>query len=363
VASHKIASHKITTVEHLHEYLHAAMMLEHGTIPPYLTALYSIHPGTNSDAFHVLRVVAVEEMLHLTLAANVLNAVGGAPDLTRPDFVPDYPAYLPDGETDFQVSRQTFSREALETVLNIERPGEAPREESRLIDRKNDRARHLGAGYHVDSEVRFWSIGEFYEEVSRGIDYLHREMGDALFSGDPGRQAGPEYYYSGGGELIAVTDLKTARAAIRLIGEQGEGLRGGIYDAEGELSHYYRFEQLAKGRYYQSGDTHGNPTGPTLEVDWDAVYPIKKDATLDDFPEGSELHAAAIEFNERYADFLAFLTRAYNGSPELLIEAVVEMFRLREGITRLMHTPIPGMDGVNGAPTFEVSQVVGKVAS
>ena len=87
------------------------MQLEHGTIPPYLTALYSMHPGTNSDAFHVIRVVVVEEMLHLTLAANIMNAVGGTPDLTRPDFVPNYPAYLPDGETDFQVDVEAFSRE------------------------------------------------------------------------------------------------------------------------------------------------------------------------------------------------------------------------------------------------------------
>ena len=38
-------------------------------------------------------------------------------------------------------------------------------------------------------------------------------------------RSGPEYYYSGGGELIAVTDLESARAAIRLISEQGEGLQ------------------------------------------------------------------------------------------------------------------------------------------
>ena len=80
---------RITTREQLHDYLHAAMQLEHATIPPYLTALYSIRPGTNADAFHVLRVTVVEEMLHLTLAANILNAVGGTPDLTKPDFVPD----------------------------------------------------------------------------------------------------------------------------------------------------------------------------------------------------------------------------------------------------------------------------------
>jgi hypothetical protein len=357
-----VASHKITSVEQLHTYLHAAMMLEHGTIPPYLTALYSLHPGSNPDAFHVIRVVAVEEMLHLTLAANVMNAVGGSPDLTTPDFVPHYPTFLPDGETDFEVSRQGFSRECVETFLNIERPGEAPHEDARLISRKNDRGPHL-CGSHVESEMRFWSIGEFYEEVRRGIDYLHEEMGDALFSGDPARQAGPEYYYSGGGTLIAVTDLKSARAAMRLIAEQGEGLRGAIYDAEHELSHYYRFEQLLRGRYYQRGDEHGKPTGPTLAVDWDAVYPVKQDATIDDFPEGSELRAAAVEFNRRYAEFLALLTRAYDGSPELLIDAVVEMFRLRDGIGQLMRVPIPGADGVNGAPTFEVSQVPGRVGS
>src|SRR4051794_40886332 len=99
---------RITTVDTLHRYLYAALQLEHATIPPYLTALYSIHPGENSDAFHVIRVVAVEEMLHLTLAANVLNAVGGKVDLTGADFVPTYPAFLPDGEDDFQVDRQGF---------------------------------------------------------------------------------------------------------------------------------------------------------------------------------------------------------------------------------------------------------------
>ena len=100
-----MSSPHITTREQLHSYLYAALQLEHATIPPYLTALYSIRPGSNADAYHVLRVTAVEEMLHLTLAANILNAVGGTPDLTQPGFVPEYPAYLPDGETDFAVSR------------------------------------------------------------------------------------------------------------------------------------------------------------------------------------------------------------------------------------------------------------------
>src|SRR3954452_23643124 len=105
----------IETKQELHHYLTVAMQLEHATIPPYLTALYTIKPGTNGDASMVIREVVVEEMLHLTLAANVLNAVGGQPDLTAPGFVPTYPARLPDGETDFEVSLRPFSQEALRT--------------------------------------------------------------------------------------------------------------------------------------------------------------------------------------------------------------------------------------------------------
>src|ERR1700685_2595513 len=94
----------ITTILELHQHLYVAMQLEHATIPPYLLALYTIHPDTNPDATRILRTVVVEEMLHLTLAANIFNAVGGEPNLTAPNFVPKYPAPLPDGETDFKVS-------------------------------------------------------------------------------------------------------------------------------------------------------------------------------------------------------------------------------------------------------------------
>ena len=41
----------------------------------------------------------------------------------------------------------------------------------------------------------------------------------------------------------------------------------------------------------------------------------------------------------------------------LLIEAVTVMFRLRDLMTQLIHNPIPGLDGVNAAPTFEMAAV------
>jgi hypothetical protein len=351
---------RIKTLEELRTYLNKAMQLEHATIPPYLTALYSIHPGTNSDAVHILRVVAVEEMLHLTLAANVLNAVGGTPNLSAKGFVPSYPTYLQTGETDFEVGLHRFSKEAVDTFIKIERPAQAPDETERVIHR------HCRGGLCTvpgQSEVSFYSIGEFYEEIKRGLHHLHKELGRKLFSGDPKRQVSKEYFYSGGGQVLPVGCLETAEEALRLIIVQGEGIGSEIYDKahEGELSHEYRFDQLLKGQYYQAEnaagkqDVAGNPTGPTFEVNWDAVYPIKKNAKLADYDKYPDIHAAAVRFNKAYAGVLAMLTEAFNGRPELLLEAVPTMFRIRNLMVQLMHIPLPNSkEKEHAAPTFEV---------
>ena len=347
--------HQIKDVAELHRHLQAALQLEHATIPPYLTALYSIRPGTNTDAYHILRAVAVEEMLHLTLVANVMNAVGGKPDLTAEGFVPLYPAYLPDGETDFQVNCEPFSRKALDAFLKIERPASAAGEGVLTVKRKVTEGSLDAGSVHDDGEEHFFSIGEFYQAVEQGLVRLHGEKGDALFGGDPKLQVTPQYYYSGGGEIIAVNNLETALAALRLISEQGEGLGGAIFDHEGEISHYYRFEQIVLGRYYVEGDQPGKPSGTPLTVDWDAVYPVKSNARVSDYAGNAAMAEAAKSFNSYYADFLALLNRSYNGEPELLMEAVGGMFRIKELMYRLMQQPINGTDGEHGAPTFEVN--------
>jgi hypothetical protein len=348
--------HHITDVETLRDHVYAAMQLEHATIPPYLTAFYSIKPGTNTEAAHIIRTVAVEEMLHLTLVGNLMNAIGGKPVLTEKGFVPAYPAYLPDGETDFQVGLQRFSPEAIETFLKIERPASlagAAHTVKRDPHPKGLRAGRTGE----DSEEHFFSIGEFYKAIEAGLKHLHGEMGDALFCGDPARQITPEYYYSGGGELIAVTDLDSALAALDLIAEQGEGTTDHIFDEDGEIAHYYRFHQLVAGKYYVEGDTPGAPTGGTVDVDWDAVYPIMPNARLADLPEGAPVAALVKGFNRDYAAFLALLTRAFDGEPGLFIDAVGDMFRLKEGFGQIMKTPLGDGSGRHAAPTFEVDAV------
>lgn len=351
---------QITDVAELHHHLHAAMQLEHATIPPYLTALYSIKPDTNTEAFDIIRAVAVEEMLHLTLVGNLLNAVGGTPDLTAKGFVPAFPAKLPDGEEDFVVDCQKFSPEAIETFLRIERPADLDHGENggRTVIRETAKGGLHAAQVEPGSEEHFFSIGEFYKAIEDGLDRLYAEMGDALFCGDPARQVGPEYYYSGGGGLIAVTDMATAKAALELIAEQGEGVTDTIFDEDGEIAHYYRFQQLVLGRYYQLGDARDHPTGGEVPVDWDAVYPIKANTSLDDFAKGSELRQAAQEFNETYAAFLARLTRAFQGAPGEFIPAIGDMFHIKELFYRLMRQPIDGDSVLNAAPTFEIDRVM-----
>lgn len=348
----------ITSVSELHNYLATAVQLEHATIPPYLTALYSIHPSTNGDAYRIIRAVVVEEMLHLTLSANVLNAVGGRPDLTGPDFVPPYPTRLPDGETDFEVGLQRFSPEAVEAFMTIERPARTTKDVDRLAQRdRHERLLLPKVETDAGEDKHFYSIGEFYEAIIEGLTRLEEQeqaRGSTLFGRGMTNQVGPEYYYSGGGGLIAVTDLDSAMAALDLVAEQGEGHSGRLFDDDGEIAHYYRYQQLVLGQYYDADDAAGEPTGVSLDVDWDSVYPIRTNVCLDDMAADPELHSAALAFNERYAGFLSLLTDSLTGKPELLIPGVGEMFRLKELATQLIRTPLPDGSGENAAPTFEM---------
>lgn len=102
------SSGRITTIESLREHLQWAIELEHSTLPPYLCALYSLDPGRNPEATEVMVSVLVEEMLHMTLAANLMNAVGGWPRLDTPEMLAPYPRWLPHGDRSFEVPLVRF---------------------------------------------------------------------------------------------------------------------------------------------------------------------------------------------------------------------------------------------------------------
>ncbi|MFE4723733.1 ferritin-like protein, partial [Streptomyces sp. NPDC056728] len=111
----------------LHSLLRTALALEHATIPPYLTAMYSLKDGKNREVGDIIRSVVMQEMLHLALIGNIMNAVGVTPRFDDPDLVPAYPGRLPGGVMpDLEVSLGACSIERVRQVfMGIELP-EAP---------------------------------------------------------------------------------------------------------------------------------------------------------------------------------------------------------------------------------------------
>lgn len=314
------------TIGGLHEHLQAALAVEHATIPPYFTAWISIKDNTNIAAAEIIRSVMLEEMLHLTLAANLLNAVGGDPSLTHDRFVPRYPHPLPFSGDRFEISVERFSKGAIETFLAIERP-EGPR------------ARPEAKKFHT--------IAQFYAAIRDGIDALCERHGETkVFSGKRSRQIQPDAYY-GAGTVVVVTGRDSAHRAIAEICEQGEGVHESVFDgdhnitgADREPAHYYRFQQLLKGREYRRGDTpKSGPSGAAIDVDFDAVHPIRPNARAKDYPKGSPVRGALEAFGHGYAQLLASLEAAYTGKPDRLTEAMARMFALRDQARALMQTP------------------------
>ena len=301
----------IATVESLRKHLQWAIELEHATLPPYLYALYSLDPARNPDAVELVSSVFVEEMVHLSLAANLLNAVGGEPHLDTPQLLAAYPRLLPHGSV--ELSLLPFGPEALEMFLALEKP------ESPTGPAESD---------------HFETIGQFYDAIEDGFRYLCDTLGaDKVFTGDPARQVTFGAFHHTDGKLAAVTDLASALAALEEIVEQGEGTsHGAIWDGDHDIfhpdrdqvAHYYRFEELKLGRRYQRGDTPSSgPTGDPVTVDLEGVYPTSTDRT------DAEIRQAQVAFDNTYCAMLYLLQQVFTGDPARLRDAVGTMFGLK----------------------------------
>jgi len=330
----------ITSLASLERHLQWAIQLELTTIPPYLCALYSIKDGHNLPAQALIRGVVMEEMLHVTLAANLLNAIGGTPRLADADVVPRYPGKLPHSDGKLTVKLLPFSPAAIAAFRAIEHPAPAG-------------ARAQGHAYHT--------IGQFYEAIADGFRRLVKAKGArAVFRGDAARQVTPTHYYGAGGEPIVVTDLESALHAIAEICEQGEGFDGTIHDDDtqfgqpDELAHYYRFTEIALGRSYLPSDTpRSGPTGPEFLVDWDAAYPMRPDPKMRRWKDRPDVHALMLACNRRYSDLLYTLEEAFTGRPAALQGAVPVMYDLKYRAQALMAIPTGDADGSTVGPSFE----------
>lgn len=328
------------------DWLQIALELELATIPPYLAALLSIKSSGNRAAAEAIRSVVVEEMLHLALVANVINAVGGRPRIDR-DAVPQFPLELkfegrPFADRQFPIDLARFSLSAVDTFMKIEMPNHLAVQE-------------MAATITVPA----LTIGAFYEKVADLLTDLDKDGG--LFVGKPERQLGADYYWSSGGKIVQVKDLASAKEALSIVITQGEGASPASTAAfaakvEGPftLGHYYRLSEIRHGHRYQtSDDPDGEPTGMAIQVDYQQVYPIRTNAKSTDYPTGSAPHELNAAFNREYTLMLRQIGEAFNGEPNALYTAIMNgMHQLSSLARQLMAIQIPG-SAENACPTFE----------
>ncbi|MEU9317282.1 ferritin-like protein [Streptomyces sp. NPDC048295] len=331
----------ITTLEDLRTHLQWAIEVEHSTLPPYLTALYSLDAEHNADAVQLIGGVFVEEIIHLALVANLLNAIGGEPRLDAPHMLPPHPRTMPHADPSIELALLPFGKEALGMFLRLEQPA------------------HPGDAAEGDN---YETIGQFYDAIEKGLRGLCAELGeDQVFTGDPARQVAGGPFAHTAGHLAPVTDLRTALAALEEIVEQGEGAaRADVWDGDKDLahpetkavSHYYRFQELAVGRRYQPGDTpQSGPTGETVTVDPAGIRPVRPNQQLTDHPEGHAIRTAQEAFNQTYCKMLQMLEQAFNGNPAMLGMSVGTMYAAKGQAQSLM--AMQDDDGLAAGPTFE----------
>jgi rubrerythrin len=93
----RIAAAPIVDLVSLRKALQRAIQLELFTIPPYLAALYTLTGKSRSVLYArgIIEDIVEEEMLHMNLACNILNAIGGQPEVNTSAAVPTYPNTLP----------------------------------------------------------------------------------------------------------------------------------------------------------------------------------------------------------------------------------------------------------------------------
>jgi ferritin-like protein len=248
---------KAAALEHLVmcQYLYAAFSMkdreDDGLPPAQLEAV----KRWRRELFHI----AEQEMLHLALVQNVLTAVGGAPAFGRPNFplpVHAYPAGV-------QMALLPFGETSLRHFAYLERPEGLDVADAEAFAAL-DKAAPLPAAEEDEIGPRmqdFPTIGALYRAVEAGLGRLAERWGEArLFLGPPSAQATEAHFRWA--ELVPVTDLTSARAAIDTIVEQGEGARGDWKEA-----HFGRLivilDELVE---MQAADPNFEPARPVLQA-------------------------------------------------------------------------------------------------
>jgi hypothetical protein len=328
----------LSTVADARSMLQKAIGVEFGTLPPYLYALYSIRPGTNPHAQQLIKSVALQEMIHLCLASNILNALGGNPVLCPQAYPGPLPGDIgPDG-TPLTLHLYPFSPEAMAQAMAIEQPEDPPDFPVREMLVAAPAARAV-------------TIGQFYQ----ALDAFLATLTPADWTPNRNQVVDDQFF---AGQLFSIGSYADAHQAIEDIVSEGEGTREGTkvdpLDFQDEVAHYYRFGEIYHDKVLtKDNNPLGFAWGPArLGVDWSGAYPAITDPALHDFSKDPpEAQAAQNACNRAFSSMVDTLQHALTGQPGALGEAVRSMFDLRLAAKHALTVPLADHTRVAG-PAF-----------
>ncbi len=190
------------TLDWLKDALQLALQLELFTLPPYLTARWSII-NLQDPVAKSIKEIRGEEMLHFGIVANLIVAIGGTPRIADGNVVPAYPGPLPGNvRPQLQVALRRLDEAQAKVFMEIEFPEGGP--------------------IPLTEAVIYNSIGEFYDAIATAFQTLSPAL-------DLARQL------EGPMGLTKITTLQQVMDAINLIKLQGEGTSGTPEEVAGDL--------------------------------------------------------------------------------------------------------------------------------
>jgi CDGSH-type Zn-finger protein/uncharacterized Fe-S cluster protein YjdI len=251
--------------EQLLYWLHEAAEIEHHLMCCYLYAAFSLKRSDTrwspAQAAAVARWrgqitgVALEEMTHLCLVGNLMNALGAPPHMGRPP-LPVSSGPYPAG---FVIRLGPFCAATVEHFKYLERPGGARVADGTGFVPERTYQRQVPAERLSPGPRDYQTVGELYEMLSKSLQACVDEMGEAaLFIGDPRLQVDARLAPLPG--VCAITDLASAQKALLTIVSQGEGA-----GSEHAHSHFSRFSALADELQAM------NVADPSFEPAWPAA--------------------------------------------------------------------------------------------
>jgi hypothetical protein len=222
---------RIESREHLLSTVAEAAELEHTVMCLYLYAVFSLKQSedeglSSSELAAVTRwrgllmEVALQEMTHLVLVANLTTAIGGTAHFYRPAF-PVQPGCFP---PEFVVGLAPFSLETLDQFIFLERPDDQVGVGGKHTEPGTDYVRATAPGRLMAHPGDYHTVGQLYKAIEQGLERLsgEREARD-LFCGSRALQLTPSEVPLEG--LRPIYDKTSALAALQTIVDQGEGAR------------------------------------------------------------------------------------------------------------------------------------------